>query len=126
MDIWRNRASPALWSPRYSVSSGRTMADEQETSARILIVDVHRDNVGLLRARLESGGYATETAMDGEQALQKVEAAPPDLILLDVMMPHIDGMEVARRVKSNTKLPFIPIIMQTALDTTEDKVEGLE
>jgi len=102
------------------------MADEQEIPARILIVDDHEDNVELLRARLESWGYATESAMDGEQALQKVEAAPPDLILLDVMMPHIDGMEVARRVKSNTKLPFIPIIMQTALDTTEDKVEGLE
>ncbi|HEY2855616.1 MAG TPA: diguanylate cyclase [Gemmatimonadaceae bacterium] len=102
------------------------MADEQELSARILIVDDHEDNVELLRARLESWGYATESAMDGEQALEKVEQSPPDLILLDVMMPHIDGMEVARRVKGNTKLPFIPIIMQTALDTTEDKVEGLE
>jgi two-component system cell cycle response regulator len=102
------------------------MADEQETPARILIVDDHEDNVELLRARLESWGYLTESAMDGEQALSKVEGAPPDLILLDVMMPLIDGMEVARRVKSNTKLPFIPIIMQTALDTTEDKVEGLE
>jgi diguanylate cyclase (GGDEF)-like protein len=102
------------------------MADEQEIPARILIVDDHEDNVELLRARLESWGYTTESAMDGSQALEKVEAAPPDLILLDVMMPHIDGMEVARRVKSNTNLPFIPIIMQTALDTTEDKVEGLE
>ncbi|HZI43538.1 MAG TPA: response regulator, partial [Gemmatimonadaceae bacterium] len=85
------------------------MAGEQEIPARILIVDDHEDNVELLRARLESWGYATESAMDGEQALAKVEEAPPDLILLDVMMPHIDGMEVARRVKSNTKLPFIPI-----------------
>src|SRR5438552_13382501 len=102
------------------------MADEQETPARILIVDDHEDNVELLRARLESWGYETDSAMDGGQALEKVEASPPDLILLDVMMPHIDGMEVARRVKSNTNLPFIPIIMQTALDTTENKVEGLE
>jgi diguanylate cyclase (GGDEF)-like protein len=102
------------------------MGDELETSARILIVDDHEDNVELLRARLEAWGYETEAAMDGGQALEKVEASPPDLILLDVMMPHIDGMEVARRVKSNTNLPFIPIIMQTALDTTEDKVEGLE
>ena len=102
------------------------MGDELETPARILIVDDHEDNIELLRARLESWGYTTESAMDGGQALQKVEAEPPDLILLDVMMPHIDGMEVARRVKSNTSLPFIPIIMQTALDTTEDKVEGLE
>jgi two-component system cell cycle response regulator len=102
------------------------MADEQEYSARILIVDDHEDNVELLRARLEAWGYSTESARDGSQALAKVEAAPPDLILLDVMMPHIDGMEVARRVKSNTNLPFIPIIMQTALDSTENKVQGLE
>jgi two-component system, cell cycle response regulator len=102
------------------------MGDEQENSARILIVDDHEDNVELLRARLESWGYSTESAKDGGQALAKVEAEPPDLILLDVMMPLIDGMEVARRVKSNTNLPFIPIIMQTALDSTEDKVQGLE
>lgn len=102
------------------------MVDEQEGQARILIVDDHEDNVELLRARLESWGYATEAAMNGMEALEKVEGAPPDLILLDVMMPQIDGMEVARRVKGNTKLPFIPIIMQTALDATEDKVEGLE
>jgi len=95
-------------------------------SARILIVDDHEDNVELLKARLESWGYATDSAVDGEQALQKIVDTVPDLILLDVMMPKIDGIEVARRVKSNHTLPFIPIIMQTALDATENKVEGLE
>jgi DNA-binding response OmpR family regulator len=100
-------------------------APEPET-ARILIVDDHEDNVELLRARLESWGYETESAADGEEALMKVDASPPDLILLDVMMPKIDGIEVARRVKGNSNLPFIPIIMQTALDATENKVEGLE
>lgn len=94
-------------------------------SARILIVDDHEDNVELLRARLESWGYATESASDGAEALKKIEEAPPDLVLLDVMMPKIDGIEVARRVKANPSLPFIPIIMQTALDATENKVEGL-
>ena len=94
--------------------------------ARILIVDDHEDNVELLRARLESWGYTTETATNGREALSKVEAEPPDLILLDVMMPEIDGIEVARRIKGNDSLPFIPIIMQTALDSTENKVEGLE
>ena len=65
--------------------------------------------------------------MDGERgARARSRQAPPDLILLDVMMPKIDGIEVARRVKANTTLPFIPIIMQTALDATENKVEGLE
>src|ERR1051326_1112826 len=80
-----------------------------------------------MEARIwKAWGITDGTGNECSQALEKVEQSPPDLILLDVMMPHIDGMEVARRVKSNTKLPFIPIIMQTALDTTEDKVEGLE
>lgn len=97
-----------------------------EHPGRILIVDDHEDNVELLKARLESWGYSTVSASDGEEALQKVEQEHPDLILLDVMMPKIDGIEVARRVKGNANLPFIPIIMQTALDATENKVEGLE
>src|SRR5690349_19693078 len=100
-------------------------AEEKVQPARILIVDDHEDNVELLRARLEAWGYATECAVDGEEALQKIEKSPPDLVLLDVMMPKIDGIEVARRVKGNESLPFIPIIMQTALDATENKVEGL-
>ena len=93
---------------------------------RILIVDDHEDNVELLRARLEAWGYRSETAGDGAEALRKIEESPPDLVLLDVMMPKMDGIEVARRVKGNRNLPFIPIIMQTALDTIENKVEGLE
>jgi diguanylate cyclase (GGDEF)-like protein len=97
-----------------------------EPPPRILIVDDHEDNVELLRARLESWGYTCEAAGDGAEALQKVDESPPDLILLDVMMPKIDGIEVARRVKRNDALPFIPIIMQTALDATENKVRGLE
>jgi two-component system cell cycle response regulator len=95
-------------------------------SARVLIVDDHEDNVELLRMRLEAWGYVTAAERDGEAALAAVEADPPDLVLLDVMMPKVDGFEVARRVKANRSLPFIPIIMQTALDSTEDKVEGLE
>ena len=94
--------------------------------ARILIVDDHEDNVELLRARLEARGYETESAADGREALEKVQTMIPDLILLDVMMPHVDGIEVARRVKGDERLPFIPIIMQTALDSTEQKVEGLD
>jgi two-component system cell cycle response regulator len=95
-------------------------------TSRILVVDDHEDNVELLRVRLEAWGYAVETARDGKEALDKIHATPPDLILLDVMMPSVDGNEVARRVKHDRALPFIPIIMQTALDSTENKVEGLE
>jgi diguanylate cyclase (GGDEF)-like protein len=101
-------------------------APREHDQAHILIVDDHEDNVELLRARLEAWGYACETAADGEEALEKVQQVVPDLILLDVMMPKLDGIEVARRVKNNHALPFIPIIMQTALDATENKVEGLE
>jgi diguanylate cyclase (GGDEF)-like protein len=97
-----------------------------ESTGRILVVDDHEDNVELLRARLEAWGYQVDAAHDGMQALEMVHAAPPDLILLDVMMPSVDGNEVARRIKQNPDLPFIPIIMQTALDSTDSKVEGLE
>ena len=99
---------------------------EREGAARILIVDDHEDNIELLRARLEAWGYRTVCAMDGASALRSVYESPPDLILLDVMMPEIDGIEVARRIKADGSLPFIPIIMQTALDSIEHKVEGLD
>jgi len=102
---------------------------ERNKKSRILVVDDHEDNIELLRARLEARGYEVVGATDGQQALDKVAEDCPDLILLDVMMPKMDGMEVARRLKAkiaNKELPFIPIIMQTALDSTENKVEGLD
>jgi diguanylate cyclase (GGDEF)-like protein len=93
---------------------------------RILVVDDHEDNVELLRARLEARGYQVEAARDGLEALERVHERAPDLILLDVMMPKLDGIGVVRRIKGNPDLPFIPIIMQTALDAIQDKVEGLD
>jgi two-component system, cell cycle response regulator len=99
---------------------------EREQPAHVLIVDDHEDNVELLRARLESRGYRTDSATDGEEALRRVSETIPDLILLDVMMPKMDGFEVVRRLKSDDSLPFIPVIIQTALDSTEYLVEGLE
>ena len=93
---------------------------------RILVVDDHEDNIELLRARLEARGYEVEGASDGQAALDAVTRNCPDLILLDVMMPKMDGIEVVRRLKANRELPFIPVIMQTALDSTENKVEGLD
>ena len=101
------------------------MHGESERPRRILIVDDHEDNVEVLRARLEARGYECDTAPDGEEALRRVHEHPPDLVLLDVMMPKMDGHEVARRIKADKELPFIPIIMQTALDSVESKVEGL-
>jgi two-component system cell cycle response regulator len=102
------------------------MATEQGNSPLVLIVDDHPDNVEVLQARLNALGYRTTCAPDGETALEMVAQSPPDLILLDVMMPHMDGNEVARRIKADKSLPFIPIIMQTALDSTQSKVVGLD
>ena len=93
---------------------------------RILVVDDHEDNVEVLRARLEARGYDVQGAMSGQEALDTVNGWCPDLILLDVMMPDMDGLEVVRRLKADRNLPFIPVIMQTALDSTERIVAGLE
>jgi two-component system, cell cycle response regulator len=97
-----------------------------ERPQRILVVDDHPDNVEIIDARLSSRGYVIETASNGQEALDKVYDHPPHLILLDVMMPVIDGFEVSRRIKRDSSLPFIPIILVTARGETEDKVEGLD
>jgi len=97
-----------------------------EPKKRILVVDDHEDNVEVLRARLEARGYDVKGANDGQAALDVVDHWLPDLILLDVMMPKVDGLEVVRRIKANESLPFIPVIMQTALDSTERMVAGFE
>ena len=94
--------------------------------ARILVVDDVADNVEILRMRLSTLGYAVDEATDGEQALARIAADPPDLVLLDVMMPKIDGLEVVRRLKADKSLPFMPVIMVTAKTTPKDVVAGLE
>ncbi len=99
---------------------------QYDSKKRLLVVDDHEDNVEVLRARLEARGYEVKGANDGQAALDIVEHWIPDLILLDVMMPKMDGLEVVRRVKANDALPFIPVIMQTALDSTERMVAGFE
>jgi two-component system cell cycle response regulator len=98
----------------------------REEGARILVVDDNEDNVDLLRTRLSLRGFRVEVARDGEEALEAIRRCPPDLVLLDVMMPRVDGLEVLRQVKSDPTLPFIPVILQTALDTTSDKIAGLD
>ena len=93
---------------------------------RILIVDDNPTNLDILRARLESQAYEILTADDGEAALSSATEHRPDLILLDIMMPKIDGIEVCRRLKSDPDLPFMPIIMVTAKADSEDVVAGLD
>ncbi len=94
--------------------------------ALVLVVDDNRDNREILHARLESAGYATAMAEDGAAALRATAELLPDLLLLDVMLPGIDGFEVARRLKADPTLPFIPIILVTAKTAISDVVTGLD
>lgn len=98
----------------------------EERPQRILVVDDHPDNVEIIDARLSSRGYLIESASNGQEALEKVYQNPPHLILLDVMMPLMDGFEVSRRIRGDSTLPYIPIILVTARGETQDKVEGLD
>jgi len=93
--------------------------------AKILIVDDALDTVELLRKRLRFEGYDTIEAYDGEQGLEQVYANNPDAIILDIMLPKMDGYEVCRRLKANKSTAYIPILMLTAKGQIEDKVKGL-
>src|SRR6201992_2129712 len=95
-------------------------------SARILVGDVVRANVKLWEARLSAEYFDVLTASSGAQALQISERAECDIILLDVMMPDMDGFEVCRRLKASPATHFIPVVMVTALDSPADRVRGLE
>ena len=95
-------------------------------SARVLVVDDIPANVKLLEARLSAEYFDVVTASNGAQALEICIRAECDIILLDVMMPDMDGFEVCRRLKSNPATHFIPVVMVTALDSPADRVRGLE
>ena len=95
-------------------------------TARILVVDDVPANVKLLEARLSAEYFIVVTATGGREALEICERAESDIVLLDVMMPDMDGFEVCRRLKANPKTQHIPVIMVTALDQASDRVKGLE
>src|SRR5436305_70683 len=92
----------------------------------ILVVDDVPDNVDILQMRLEAQGYAVVTAGDGVEALDKIRELLPDLVLLDLMMPRLDGIETVKRLKADASLPFIPVILVTAKADARDVLEGLE
>ena len=90
----------------------------------ILVADDNPDNRAILEARLASQGYQLLSARDGEEAEQMAREHKPDAILLDVMMPKLDGFEVARRLKADASLPFMPILLVTAKTATNDVIAG--
>ena len=94
--------------------------------AKILIVDDEPFNVDYLQQELEDLGYATISAANGQEALQKVAIEAPDLILLDVMMPVMDGFTACRLLKENEATQLIPVIIMTVLRETEERIKGIE
>jgi CheY-like chemotaxis protein len=96
-----------------------------DTKATILVVDDNTDNVEILRAFLESRGFTIAEARDGRTALSRMEEVKPDLVLLDVMMPGMDGWEVCRVIKQHPQLGDTKVVMVTAKGGFEDKFEGL-
>ena len=94
--------------------------------ARVLVVDDISGNVNLLRSLLERDGYAVSCAPSGAEALDAVAAQQPDLVLLDVMMPGIDGFETCRRMKALPRMRLVPVVLVTALRDSDDRIRGIE
>ena len=103
-----------------------TMNIENNEERRILVVDDLPDNLRILTNTLNQAGYQTLIANSGDRALYQISHQPPDLILLDVMMPGIDGFETCRRLKANPDTAPIPVIFMTALSDIDNKIMGFE
>ena len=89
-------------------------------SRKLLVIDDERELAELVKKRFEANGYEVVTAFDGAAGLQKVSSEKPDLVILDIMMPKIDGWEVLRRLRSNKATRSLPVIMLTAKGETDD------
>ncbi len=101
----------------------KVLTDDRQ---KILIVDDEPDALLATQRALEADGYNVIVARSGSEALDKIEETIPDVILLDVMMPEMDGFEVCRRLKESERFEHIPTLMLTAKGQTDDKVEGIE
>jgi diguanylate cyclase (GGDEF)-like protein len=102
------------------------MSGPLSKSAKILVVDDEEHIRKIVKFQLEKAGYSVETAGDGLEALKTVDAYHPDLVLLDLMMPNMDGYEVCKRLKSHYQTNHIPVIMVTAKAELENKLQGFE
>jgi two-component system, sensor histidine kinase and response regulator len=98
----------------------------ESAQPKILIVEDKQDNIDLISYFLKPQNYELIIAMDGETAIEKVASNPPDIILLDIMLPKMSGFEVCERIKKNPETRFIPVIMITALKELKDKIHSLE
>jgi two-component system alkaline phosphatase synthesis response regulator PhoP len=106
--------------------SSRPKAGAEQAVQRILVVDDEEDLLELVRYNLSKEGYQVECVATGEDALKAARRQPPDLIVLDLMLPSVDGLEVCRRLKNDSKTREVPIIMLTAKSEESDMIAGLE
>jgi two-component system cell cycle response regulator len=112
--------------PETSADNLASTGDEKVADSRILVIDDNAQNLELLVAYLDTLGCKVATAADGLEAIEKVRRDPPDMILLDIMMPRMSGFEVCRKLKSDPKTRDIPSIMVTALNELGDIERGVE
>jgi DNA-binding response OmpR family regulator len=125
---WSNEWSSAMTRsevPRNHEARGAAAPAARQGKRRILVVDDEKDLVDLITYNLTRGGYDVLTAHDGNQALELAQRDIPDLIVLDLMLPGIDGLDVARRLKADSRTAAIPIVMLTAKGEETDVVVGL-
>ncbi len=102
------------------------MEESRDTPIRVLVVDDERNILDIIRFNLEVEGYEVITSRDGEEALRMVHELKPDLILCDIMMPEVDGLEVCRRLKADGRTNQIPVVMLSARTQAQDKVASIE
>lgn len=118
----KTNAAPSIVQP----TPGHGSKEQSSRRPKVLIVDDHQANVELIKVQLKSFNYELDWAFDGEEALDKIRAWKPDLVLLDLMMPKLDGYAVCKAVKSDKELRFIPVIIVTALRELDDKLKAIE
>ncbi|MGD1905099.1 MAG: response regulator [Leptolyngbyaceae cyanobacterium] len=106
------------------IASSEVMTPSQSETGSILVVDDNPTNLSVLSDVLSEAGYRFRVAMDGSSALTLVDRSQPELILLDVQMPGVDGFEVCRRLKNNPRTQSIPVIFATAAADAESKAKG--
>jgi len=123
MPISRSRADHRRSATPSSASSSGADAPENPATT-VLVVDDNEDNIRIVSAILLSRGFEVRIARDGKGALEVVKQFPPDIILLDVMMPGMDGIEVLDHIKADPKSASIPVIMVTAKSQDEDLLVG--
>lgn len=107
-------------------SASKSKSPGASNGQRILVVDDEDDLLELVRYNLTKEGYAVECVSSGEEALKSARREPPDLIVLDWMLPNVDGLEVCRRLKGDSKTRDIPVVMLTAKGEESDMIAGLE